>query len=356
MDGAASASSGPDFFDAGSALVNAPSSVPHAVQTVSSSAAVAAAAVTSSSSDLQQSTYHINHAPPSGISSQTTLVSSVVASQGVVVGSPIYASASASSASASLAAITAFASSTATLAQNNAAPTASAEASTSSGLSGGAKGGIAFVVILAVALVMAGAFLFYRKNKSKNAGQEKLDDEKYQHNNGSNASISSHVSVRRKDANAAPRLSLRPVTDLFPEMSEKSAGPATNNGMLSASTTSRGQTPISAASDANPFSDPLEALNEKNGPGPAETSPFTDAAAVAPRPLAVADQQQQQRPVPANNNRQSPPGGMPPVNVHRVQMDFTPSMEDELELKMGQVVRLIHEYDDGWVRFFLLCH
>ncbi|PGH03737.1 hypothetical protein GX51_03881 [Blastomyces parvus] len=37
-----------------------------------------------------------------------------------------------------------------------------------------------------------------------------------------------------------------------------------------------------------------------------------------------------------------------PPNVHRVQLDFTPSMEDELELRAGQLVRLTHEYDDGW--------
>ena len=35
--------------------------------------------------------------------------------------------------------------------------------------------------------------------------------------------------------------------------------------------------------------------------------------------------------------------------VHRVQLDFNPSMEDELELRAGQLVRLLHEYDDGWV-------
>ena len=41
--------------------------------------------------------------------------------------------------------------------------------------------------------------------------------------------------------------------------------------------------------------------------------------------------------------------GGPPPNVHRIQLDFKPSMEDELELKAGQLVRLLHEYDDGWV-------
>jgi hypothetical protein len=35
--------------------------------------------------------------------------------------------------------------------------------------------------------------------------------------------------------------------------------------------------------------------------------------------------------------------------VHRVQLDFKPSMDDELALQAGQLVRLLHEYDDGWV-------
>lgn len=45
------------------------------------------------------------------------------------------------------------------------------------------------------------------------------------------------------------------------------------------------------------------------------------------------------------------PAGTPspgPLNVHRVQMDFTPSMGDELPLRSGQLIRLLHEYDDGW--------
>ena len=41
--------------------------------------------------------------------------------------------------------------------------------------------------------------------------------------------------------------------------------------------------------------------------------------------------------------------GQPPSNVHRIQLDFKPSMDDELSLRAGQLVRLLHEYDDGWV-------
>ncbi|KAK8127837.1 hypothetical protein PG984_008945 [Apiospora sp. TS-2023a] len=41
-------------------------------------------------------------------------------------------------------------------------------------------------------------------------------------------------------------------------------------------------------------------------------------------------------------------GGPPHSTVHRVQLDFKPSLEDEMELRAGQLVRLLHEYDDGW--------
>ncbi|KAI0398466.1 hypothetical protein F5Y17DRAFT_454035 [Xylariaceae sp. FL0594] len=41
-------------------------------------------------------------------------------------------------------------------------------------------------------------------------------------------------------------------------------------------------------------------------------------------------------------------GGPPSTAVHRVQLDFKPSMDDELELQAGQLVRILHEYDDGW--------
>jgi hypothetical protein len=35
--------------------------------------------------------------------------------------------------------------------------------------------------------------------------------------------------------------------------------------------------------------------------------------------------------------------------VHRVQMDYIPSMKDELEIHTGQLLRIKHEYSDGWV-------
>lgn len=44
-------------------------------------------------------------------------------------------------------------------------------------------------------------------------------------------------------------------------------------------------------------------------------------------------------------------GGPANTTVHRVQLDFKPTMDDEMELSAGQLVRLLHEYDDGWVRY-----
>ncbi|KAM3085244.1 hypothetical protein ACMFMG_003673 [Clarireedia jacksonii] len=48
-------------------------------------------------------------------------------------------------------------------------------------------------------------------------------------------------------------------------------------------------------------------------------------------------------------------GGPPNSAVHRVQLDFNPSMDDELELRAGDLIRVLHEYDDGWVSLLKCC-
>ncbi len=37
------------------------------------------------------------------------------------------------------------------------------------------------------------------------------------------------------------------------------------------------------------------------------------------------------------------------VQLYRVHLDFSPSMPDELRVRAGEIVRLIKEFDDGWV-------
>ena len=44
-----------------------------------------------------------------------------------------------------------------------------------------------------------------------------------------------------------------------------------------------------------------------------------------------------------------PAGAGDDKKVHRVQMDFVPSMDDELGIRTGQLIKVQHEYDDGWV-------
>jgi hypothetical protein len=47
----------------------------------------------------------------------------------------------------------------------------------------------------------------------------------------------------------------------------------------------------------------------------------------------------------------APAGGSAdsPGQVRQVLLDFKPVMDDEMEVHVGELVRLIHEYDDGWV-------
>ncbi|KAF2195077.1 hypothetical protein K469DRAFT_648648 [Zopfia rhizophila CBS 207.26] len=127
----------------------------------------------------------------------------------------------------------------------------------------------------------------------------------------------------------APRLSLRPVTQFSPTLNEnrKSGG-----NMLVA-------VPVVGKEVPSPPS-----IRSENGtvpPSPAWTEDIPASpgpAPTGPPPIAVAG---------GNANGPAPaPAG--PNNVHRVQLDFKPSMNDELELHAGQLVRMLHEYDDGW--------
>lgn len=165
------------------------------------------------------------------------------------------------------------------------APTASSDSS-NSGMSTGAQAGLAIGILALIALIMTGAFLFYRNRKSKQAAEkgEKLDNEKSPF--GGNSS-------------AAPRLSLG--------LNEK-AGLAA-------------PVPAVTREAENPFGDHNK-LPEAKLPG-------LDAVAPKEAPRSTS---------PTENAN----------NVHRVQLDFNPSMDDELELRQGQLVRLLHEYDDGW--------
>jgi hypothetical protein len=107
---------------------------------------------------------------------------------------------------------------------------------------------------------------------------------------------------------------------------------------------------------AEPSAEPIEAA----------TAGAVAAAAIGATAAGAASKSEDE---PAEARTQSPeyvesPGSRPqsPVvggasvtsNVHRVQLDFVPSLADEMELRAGQLVRLLKNYDDGWVSYSFL--
>lgn len=274
-------------------------------------------------------------------------------------------------------------------------------------MSGGAKAGIAFGVIFAVAAIAALVFLLLRrKRRQENEAYQKANDEKSAAFGGGLARSQSNVSTRTTAT--APRLSLRPVTQFQPDLATKGRAAQAAGGATGAAAVSRNMDnekmnpfgdhaaqkpqrlssnilPIQNNVSENPFGNHAEA------PAPAALSATADAPAPlrirTPSPetagiaaagagalvgagamAAAKHEKRDDRPKdldlqlnrPVTPGAPSPAasefsqtstatGGPPPTNVHRVQLDFKPSMDDELELKQGALVRLLHEYDDGWV-------
>lgn len=210
----------------------------------------------------------------------------------------------------------------------------------------------------------------------------------------------------------APRLSLRPLTQFSPDIGAKrksgnllaAASTPSNEVAQPPAAHVTNDSPRQAASpqtspgaSSNPFGDHaqssppvLQAISSPPGsiapphltadvaPNSAQTLIPKDAAVAAGTIAgvgALASMQNAPKPLSINSNHHtstapapSPAGtefsmtSMTPVaaavaaatpspngQVHRVQLDFRPSMDDELELRAGQLVRLLHEYDDGWV-------
>ena len=88
--------------------------------------------------------------------------------------------------------------------------------------------------------------------------------------------------------------------------------------------------------------------------GTVKSEPQTPQGPTPPNPDRALTPEDNSSGVPAAAPVVAPVGaassspGPGPSNVHRVQMDFNHSMEDELTLRVGQLVRLVHEFDDGW--------
>ena len=270
-------------------------------------------------------------------------------------------------------------------------------------MSAGGKAGLAIGIILILGVALSLVFYFYKKKRDA-ASRERLEDEK---NDFFAASSAAQRQASTRTASTAPRLSLRPVTEFIPNFGEKNqnrgnALPMTN-GPFANPAQARNLTPQSTGTRPaggqeqnknNPFGHHAETIDNTNANGPAivKMTPegeiltgvaVTGAAAAAGTSLARGASKRGNgskpldftKPTVALRGPPSPAGtefsmsseaGIPtqqsqsaaaiaaaggPANssVHRVQLDFNPSMEDELELRAGQLIRLLHEYDDGWV-------
>ncbi|KXT13899.1 hypothetical protein AC579_2636 [Pseudocercospora musae] len=270
-----------------------------------------------------------------------------------------------------------------------------------SGMTGGAKAGLAFGIILAIGLVV-GLVLFCLKRKKAAQKQGQMLDEKH----GSFADVRARgveaggmsataaggaaagarpsstqtekvpASLRStRTASTAPRLSLRPVTQFLPNLADNRK--STNNNLHVADAAEKstsawernpsGQNPFDDATmlsekqaqpdspPSNPFAEPERKSNESNG---AAVGAAAAAAASKHSPKSSWEGSEPATPrnaqfgtaaaVAIGGPANGPVGPRQPNNVHRVQLDFKPSMDDELELRSGQLVRMLHEYDDGW--------
>lgn len=287
-------------------------------------------------------------------------------------------------------------------------PTSTSESSTggdAGGTSAGVKAGIAFGVlggVLAVALLVYFAFSRRKKRTSDPSpenGSEKFDA----------GAAGASRSIPMKTNNRAPRVSLRPVTQFFPfnnnngdrrssrgggglglslgsAAGARSPSPNLNRPLPSPNPFERPGTSQSTHS-LNPFGvhaeRPVSPISEeasmysRRSPSPVSNRSVAGVAASGTRQTSMhvdIDQMDFTLPPPSRGapsptgtefsmTSVSPGANAAPTSgsaaiaaaggprntaVHRVQLDFKPTLEDELELKGGELVRLLHEYDDGW--------
>jgi hypothetical protein len=259
----------------------------------------------------------------------------------------------------------------------------------------GAKAGLAVGIVAGLAAIITLIFFCIRKRRQASERQ-RLDDEKYI----ADQSAFKRTASTRTSA-TAPRLSLRPVTQFSPNLSGNRMSQGNLLGMSSnGSGAAQGMQNLSPDNNydrsgsngydrSNPFGNHAETVDAVNAAGPHVLQDGAEivgagAGAVAAGGLTRNASKLGNGPKPLDFTKSGPFLGPPsptgtdfseaselpgtpvqtngasaiaaaggPANsaVHRVQLDFKPSMGDELELTAGQLVRLLHEYDDGWVSF-----
>ena len=289
-----------------------------------------------------------------------------------------------------------------TSAAASATPTAS---TVSSGPSAGAKAGIAIGVLAGIFFVFAIVFFLFRRHRSKVQAQRAADDEKVNGPFADSAAIGGGAAAGAAGAAGAAAGS-QFASGLPNRRQSRGANIAMQNqppmGARLPQADGAGERPMTANDSSNPFGAGAQRLPQNldaNGvspvsPGGAGASFAGGAAAGAAAgmltrkastrkdgpnaldlTLAAPNNINNLGPVPpspagteysmqllspgasadasASGAAIAAAGGPAMSTVHRVQLDFKPTLEDELELRAGQLVRLLHEYDDGWVSYKL---
>ncbi|VUC23163.1 unnamed protein product [Clonostachys rosea] len=336
---------------------------------------------------------------------------------------------------------TSVASSSTTSSSTSASATSTSDSSSSGsdsgsgGTSAGVKAGIAFGVLGGVLLIAA--LIYFLITRRKN---EKKKQDKSQSAEKGEKHIPPALPKKDSVAGDAPQLSLRPITEFFPETSQTgikakdmalapaaaanasnkplpSGGnkplptgrssplpnpfdrPGTSNSAISANPFGYGaERPVSPMTDSgsaispNPFANdatdrPVSPITEADKKSLYSRAQSPDRAIGSTRNTVIThgtrvtsthvdiENIDLTLPPPSRAGASSPTGtefsmselapdatppltngaaaiaaagGPPNTSVHRVQLDFKPTLEDELELRAGELVRLLHEYDDGW--------
>ncbi|XXG99351.1 mannosyltransferase [Hypoxylon texense] len=92
-----------------------------------------------------------------------------------------------------------------------------------------------------------------------------------------------------------------------------------------------------------------QASTRKNAPAPLDLTIPAGPPSPAGTEFSVHSVAPGQSPGPSRSAMAIAEAGGPASSaVHRVQLDFKPTLDDEMGLRAGQLVRLLHEYDDGW--------
>lgn len=257
---------------------------------------------------------------------------------------------------------------------------ASKSKSTDSGMSTGAKAGLAIGIILLIGTALALILFFLKKRRNAQKDREQLSEKPM----FAPPSPTHQRALSTNSSAIAPRLSLRPVTQFIPNF-----GQSRGNGLQPGNTEKALPMIAQDSNRNNPFGNHAEAIDSTNARGPPvvnQVGPggeIVAAGAVAGASLARGASRRGAKPMDLTNSGPfmaslGPPsptgtefsmtsdgpntptqtsssvaiaaaGGPPNTSVHRVQLDFKPSMDDELELHAGQLIRMLHEYDDGWV-------